>query len=410
MISGINIKNGKSYIFSFRARSTEEFKIPAIKLMQVTSPWSEYSSYHTDYSAIVDTQWHTYNILYDSDRNDDNAAITAFLGVNFKSGMKLYIDSIAFSEVDNSDIRYDIGNVILDSGQVCGVKVFKKEDLSKQNDFYYDKKNKTIELYSLDNPASLYKYIELALDKHIVDVNYKSYVIIKNLNFKYGGACGIFGNNTHHIKLLNCDISFIGGALLHFKDNSPIRYGNGVNFMNQAHDNLVQGCNIWEIYDSAMTNQVDTDGIAQYNISYNKNYIRNAEWSFEYWNSSKDGVTHDIYFTNNICRDAGVGWGHSQRPDPSGIHICLPDNTALTKNIVIENNVFDYSASCTVLIGKVWNGLKDLILRNNQYTVPKNHVLVSWRLSKVFFACEFDKYRQETGKDTKSIIMYQHPE
>ncbi len=409
MIDGLKIKNGKSYVLSFRAKSNKDYKIPAIKLMQRVSPWYECTSYNTDNSPIITDQWKTYKILYEADRNNSDARITLFFGTNFTEGMKLYIDSVGFSEVDNTDIRFDVGNVIF-NGKECGVKVFQEAQLKKQNDFYYDEKTKTVKVYSTDNPANLYNSIELALDKHIVDINYRSYVQIENLDLKNGGSCGIFGNDTHHIKIHNCNISYIGGALLMYKDGTPIRYGNGVNFMNNAHDNIVKGCSIWEIYDSGVTNQADAGGVSQYNISYKDNRIWNAEWSFEYWNSNVNGITRDIYFCNNICKDAGVGWGHSQRPDPSGIHICLPDNLAVTKNIVIENNVFDYSTSCTLLVGRNWNDLNELVLRNNKYYLPDSQVIISWRLSKIFFARDFAAYQKETGKDVDSVISYQIPE
>lgn len=406
---GLNIKNGKSYVLSFRAKSNKDYKVPAIKLIQSVSPWRECTSYNTDNSPLITDEWKTYKILYVADRNNSDTRMVLFFGTNFIEGMKLYIDSVSFSEVDNTDIWVDVGNVIFNEKE-CGVKVFHEEQLKKQNDFYYDKKTRTIKLYSIDNPANLYNSIELALDKYIVDLNNKSYVQIENLDIKNTGSCGIYGIDTHHIKIYNCSISYIGGTFLAFKDGIPIRYGNGINFMNNAHDNTVKGCSIWEIYDSAVTNQADVNGVTQYNISYENNRIWNAEWSFEYWNSGANGTTRNIYFCNNICKDAGVGWGHSQRPDPSGIHVCLPDNLAETKNIVIENNVFDYSASCTLLVGRIWNNLSELVLRNNKYYLPDSQVIISWRLSKIFFARDFTAYQKETGKDSNSVINYQIPE
>ncbi len=410
MIDGLKIKNGKSYIFSFRAKSNVNYKMPAVRLMQRVSPWYDCTSYNTDNSPLITNEWKTYNILYESDRNNNDARITMFFGTNFTEGMKLYIDSVSLSEVDNTDIRFDVGNIIFDNGKKCGVKVFSEAELRKQNDFFYDEKNKTVKMYSLGNPANLYNSIELALNKHIVDINYRSYVKIENLELKNGGSCGVFGIDTHHIKIYNCDISYIGGALLMYKDGAPIRYGNGVNFMNNAHDNTVEGCNVREVYDSGVSNQADTDNVSQYSIYYKGNKISNSEWSYEYWNSSKNGSTRDIYFCDNVCKDAGVGWGHSQRPNPSGIHICLPDNSAQTKNIVIKNNVFDYSTSCTLLVGDSWKNLDELILINNKYLVPDSQIIFSLGPSKIFFAKDFAAYQNETGKDKNSVIKYQVPE
>ena len=62
-----------------------------------------------------------------------------------------------------------------------------------------------------------------------------------------------------------------------------------------------------------------------------------AEFSFEYWHA---GETRDILFEGNICRDAGFGWGHDQRPDRNGTHILFYENKAATTNFVIRNNQF----------------------------------------------------------------------
>jgi len=50
-----------------------------------------------------------------------------------------------------------------------------------------------------------------------------------------------------------------------------VRYGNGVEFWADAHDNLVENCKIWEIYDAAFTNQAYAN--SQYNIVYRNNVI-----------------------------------------------------------------------------------------------------------------------------------------
>ena len=47
-----------------------------------------------------------------------------------------------------------------------------------------------------------------------------------------------------------------------------------------------------------------------------------------------------IRIEQNVCVDSGGGWSHQQRPDPSGRHICMFQNTAEVSNISILNNVF----------------------------------------------------------------------
>lgn len=406
MLNGLNIRNGKSYIFSFRARSTAEFVIPAVKLIKSTSPWTDYSGRHTEWSFRITSEWKTYSILYQANNNDDDAELNIFLGKNFPRGVSVCFDSFIFSEVENSDIYSDVGNIIFDGGKSCGTKVFSDADLKHQNDFIYDWKNKTIKVYSIENPAEKFGSIELALNKHIIDINDKSYISIKNMDLRYSSACGINCINTHHIRIVNCNISFIGGSVLKWKNGQPVRYGNGVNFLMNTHDNLVFGCRLGEIYDAAVTNQGYGNGIKQYNIAYENNVIWNAEWSFEYWNSSKDGMTSNISFDNNTCRNAGSGWGHKQRPNPSGMHICFPDNIAKTSGIFIRNNLFEHSTTSQIYVSDIWNGLNSLIMENNRYIQNNRDIVVVWGISKVYYCDDFRKFTNQTGKDITSDWIY----
>lgn len=406
MTEGLNVRNGKSYVLSFRAKSTVDFVIPSVKIIKRTSPWTDLFSFHSEWSQVVTSEWAAYRCFYVANYNDDNAMANIFLGVNFPPGATLYIDSIEFSEVENPYIYYDVGNVIFDYGTSCGTKVFSAADLRKQNDFFYDSQNKTLKMYSLYNPAEFYSSIELALDKHIIDINNKSYITIDNLALKNSGACGIFAINTHHIDVFNCDISYIGGSVLEWKNGTPERYGNGINFINDNHDIVVDGCSIWEIYDAALTNQGSGDDIRQYNIIYKNNSIWNAEWSYEYWNDSKNGLTSDIYFDNNICQYAGYGWGHSQRPNPSGMHICFPDNLADTSRVYITNNVFKYSTTCHLYVSKKWEGKENLVLENNKYIQNRDGIVVSWGTSEVYYVYDFGRYKESTGKDSISVSVY----
>lgn len=407
MTEGLNVRNGKSYVFSFRAKSTVDFAIPSVRIIKSTSPWTDLFSFHSGLSQVVTSDWATYRCFYVANYNDDNAMANIFLGVNFPPGATLYIDSIEFYEVENPDIYHDVGNVILDHGTACGTKVFSTADLKKQNDFFYDSQNRTLKMYSLCNPAEIYSSIEFALDKHIIDINNKSYITIDNLALKYGSSCGIFAINTHHIEIFDCDISYIGGSVLEWKNGRAERYGNGVNFINNTHDNIVEGCSIWEIYDAALTNQGSGDGVRQYNIIYKNNNIWNAEWSYEYWNDSINGLTSDIYFDNNICQYAGYGWGHSQRPNPSGMHICFPDNAAQTSRVYITNNVFKYSTTCHLYVSKRWEGKENLMLENNKYIQYRDGIVVTWGISEVYYVYNFGKYKEKTGKDSVSVSLYQ---
>lgn len=191
--------------------------------------------------------------------------------------------------------------------------------------------------------------------RHIIDQSNRGYVVYENLDLRYGAAHGIGGANTHHITVRGCDLSFIGGGHQFTRpDGKPVRFGNGVEFWSNAHDCVVEDCRIWEIYDAALTNQGDGTNVQQ-NITYRRNVIWNSEYSFEFWNRGPASRNQNIVFEHNTCVDAGMGWGHNQRPDPNGQHLMFYDNSAITTNVVVRYNIFCNSANtCLRLQGRDW--------------------------------------------------------
>ncbi len=305
----------------------------------------------------------------------------------------------------------DVGSIIFNDGAVCGFKVWEPADLDEPNKFWYDRENKVVKLYSSRNPAELYDDVQCALKRHIINQSGRSYVIYDGLHLAYGAAHGIGGGGTHHIIVRNCDLCFIGGGCQYSKKTAHgfrhVRYGNGIEFWDSAHDNLVEKCRIWDIYDAGVTNQGGSKN-QQYNIVYKNNTIWNCEYSFEYWNRPETSITHDIYFEHNVCFNAGGGWSHGQ-PYNRGMHLAFFENSARTSRFYVRNNVFHRAeASAIVIRAEGWNGLEDLVLENNVYYQPADKALVGWghwRDGKSYSAQEFDAYKKATGKDASSRLV-----
>ncbi len=299
------------------------------------------------------------------------------------------------------ELPCDVGNMIFDGEKSCGVKVWEPVDLKRQGQYWYDEKNHLVKLYSTKSPAELYSDIECALARHQISEGNKSYVIYENLALKYGAAHGIGGANTHHIIVRDCDFGFIGGADQMGGDRT-VRYGNGVEFWANAHDNLVERCRLWEIYDAALTNQSNGQRTRQENITYRNNLIWNCEYSFEYWNRPTNSVTRNIVFENNTCLNAGGGWGHSQRPDPSGRHLCFYHSDAPAENIVVRNNIFDEAVTNAFYApgyGEDW--LAALKLDHNCWYQSQG-AMIQLKRGRYTMA-EFARYQVDTGLDAKSI-------
>ena len=240
----------------------------------------------------------------------------------------------------NGILNIDVANIIFNNEASCGVKQMSvSPTLDGQGEFWYDFTDAYLYLYSVGNPATFYTNIELALSLPICDINNKNYIIFQNLDFRYGNYA-IQGYTTHHINVLDCQMSYIGGGDM--LSDYTIRAGNGIEFYNNAHDNLVERCHISNCYDAGLTNQGDGSGKAAYNIFYIYNIIEKCEYSTEIY--MKGGATssmHDIRFENNTCVSAGGGWGHNQRPDGvNGAHLMVWTNTATISNIYIKNNIF----------------------------------------------------------------------
>lgn len=295
----------------------------------------------------------------------------------------------------------DIGNIIFNNSE-CGQKVWNENGLNSQGRFYYDPQTGNVLLFSYENPSQKYNSIECAVNRYIINQSNKSYVEYDGLALKYGAAHGIGGYSTHDITIRNCDISYIGGGGL-YTDERRTRYGNGIEFWGEAYDNLVEGCNIWEIYDAGVTNQNSGEIKKQYNITYKNNKIWNCEYSFEYWNSPAESYTGNILFAGNTCSNAGGGWGHTQRPDPSGIHICLYPNAAQLEKLIITNNVMKEAGFTILYIDARFNGTDALMLSRNSYYQDSQKLFCFWKEEK-YYPGDFSLYTDSKKQDKDSVI------
>ncbi len=292
---------------------------------------------------------------------------------------------------------YDVGNIIFNHEEMCGVKKWAQSDLQTQGDFYYNTANQRLLMYSAANPAQYYSEIECALTRHIIWEENVSYATYENLALRYGGAHGIGGGTTDHIQVRHCDFSWLGGGELFLN----IRYGNGVEFWGFAHDNLVEYCRFWQIYDAAMTNQNNNETVQQYNITYCYNQVWDCEQSFEFWCQPETSTMEHIYFENNTCVRAGNGWGHAQRPESAGRHIMSYTNTAVTNDIVIRNNILFKATESCLWLSTEFNGVDALHLDYNCYYQPEG-AMIYFRGAE-YTMDEFSNYITDTGQDSHSL-------
>ena len=174
------------------------------------------------------------------------------------------------------DPSADAGNVIYNNGQSCGVKYTSSGSLASQGD-WYENSSRYVTIYSASNPASYYSSggVEIALTRNIVQGG--SYVTMQNLDLRYGGFHGMDFENKHDITVANCDLSFMGGVY-----SGSSRMGNAIQFYGSVSYILVEGCNIWDIYDAGISNQYyGSATVSEHDIVYRNNIIGNCEYALE---------------------------------------------------------------------------------------------------------------------------------
>lgn len=300
-------------------------------------------------------------------------------------------------------VTRDVGNIIFNNGEKpCGFKRWKESDLKEPGDFWYDRANNRVKLVCETNPAEAYNDIEFALRRHLIDQTYAKYVIYEDLTLLYAGAHGIGGTGPDHFIARRLDVGFIGGGDQYGDGEQTVRFGNGIEFWDCASNCLVEDCRIWQCYDAALTPQ-GNGGNKFRNITYRNNTIWNCEFSFEYWNRPETAESVDIAFENNRCYSAGGSWGHRQRPDPGGRHLCIYSTPAAHKNFRIENNLF-YGATDNAFYAP-----HDSIEHIQEFTIDKNRwyqpegVMIRLK-DRNYTMDQFGDYQKSLGMEPNSTL------
>lgn len=265
----------------------------------------------------------------------------------------------------------ELGNVIFDHGDSgCGYKVDRPDQLGRKDlRFCWVRDDQAVYMVSRRNPARRFSSIELAAKQHIIDETDCHDIVYDGLWLRYGAAHGIGGSGVQNITIVNCDVCWIGGSTLYIDEGGRgVRYGNGIEFWSAAQDILIENCRVWECWDAGITNQSNIDGVLQKNIIMRNNEIWNCEYSYEYWQQGEGARTENIVFENNVCRDAGYGWGHKRRWNPNAGHLMFYDTTAETKDFIIRGNRFERSKNCGIRLFNAW--YDSITFEDNYWYIP----------------------------------------
>ncbi len=396
MKSPFSIRNGARYRLSFDA-SGKDVSGVVVSLMMQNSPWSSYGA--TTGEIKCSSEPTRQSLIFTSTQDAEDARLTFYLGT-LPSGARLTLSNFEAEEVevDALDLAPDVGNVVLDGGKAA-FKKWTAEELTGPDEFFYERGEGRVWYYSKENPATRFDSIECARMRHVVNLSGVHDAIFDGLDIRNGGAHGFGGSGNARITIRNCDVSWIGGGDQYLQGGSGrrVRYGNGIEFWSSARDHVVENCRIWEVYDAALTNQGSGEN-QEVNITYRGNTIWNCEYSFEYWNRDATSITENIEFVDNVCMNAGYGWGHVQRPDKNGRCLMFYSNTAQTRGFVLKGNVFANATESLVRYDAEWTPEAPKMTENVYWQEDATVPYQTW-LKKKYFKDDFKTFQSETGQE-----------
>ena len=238
---------------------------------------------------------------------------------------------------------YNIGFFEDENGRIYGERKKEKSLLEKENDFYCE--DNFLYLKSYGNPSERLGRIKFVTRWCLV--NLSSNTILADINIQDTGVHGIQkkGNNIKNVYIHDCIIQNVGGSV---QDNKSFtRYGNGIEFWNQAENTLIEKCIIRNTYDAGYTTQGDsvTDGFI--NNIFRNNILMNCTYDIEMFsyniNNKVDVKLEKQVLNNNLSINQGRGWGYDVRNNEEVSSILvLWDSNLLPKDsdITLNNNKY----------------------------------------------------------------------
>ena len=313
----------------------------------------------------------------------------------------------------------DVGNIVYNESDCTATFRWEKEELCAQGDFY-DERNglgdrfkpaldeKTLYVYSVGNPATVYSHIE-AVGYHTRQlVSLGNGMSFENLHFMNSGVHGLAGSGNN-ITVRNCVIENIGGCA--WSKNLKIRFGNAFEIWAKGNDILIENCTFKNVYDSCVTHQGPGEKTqpAEHFICRNNIFDTYGMAAFEY----RDKLPIDSSFTGNTCLNAGCGFAmlgeelprYSEIwPQPMGHHIFMwrIDHATEGGNLVIEDNVFGPAPVGAAMYSIISPEAEaQTHLDNNKYT--QNDILLNRWGGENFN--DLEAYKAKTGEDKNSTYL-----
>lgn len=271
---------------------------------------------------------------------------------------------------------YNIGFLEDENGNIYGKRKKSKKLLEDENDFYCE--NNYLYIKSIINPSQKFGRIKFVSRNNLVRIS--SNTIITGLNIQDTGAHGIVkkGNELKNVYIYNCIIQNIGGSVQ--TASTFTRYGNGIEFWNQAENTLVEKCIIKNIYDGAYTVQGNTTLTSFQNNVCRNNIFINCTYDIELFAYNKTDTSLKAKMKNQLIENCisinqGKGWGYTVRPDkkaPSMLMIWEKNSIPKDADITLQNNKYINSRCLFYARSSINNVYYSNIINSNNNNIYLN--------------------------------------
>lgn len=392
----LRVVAGRRYRLSLRTRATADFTLARPRLVDAASPTREIGPGKAETTSVTH-DWATVFAEFTAVTGSENASLVFDLGTCVPRGATVFFDDVNFKEVyDHPSVDTTLQNANI------AVRKRNQADLAGQDQFWYDAENRRVIVWSKDNPAKLHETIECALSRYMCNIVGRSNIIVDGLAFWNGAKDCVQLDRADNIVVTNCDLRFIGGGYT-AAPGSTIRFGNAFQLWNTVSNATITENYVLNIYDAGISNQ----GLSvnhQRRLYYRYNTLLACHYSFELWDRPVGSTMHDVYFENNLCRDAGASFSYGQRRDQGrASHLLLALTTATSSKVVVRNNLFD--SSVRFLIWRtpdLLDNFKDWDIDYNTYRLGPGGV-ASWG-GKAFGPGDWAAYQEASGKDAHSVL------
>ena len=253
----------------------------------------------------------------------------------------------------------DISNVVFNNEAAVGVKRISQAACVNQGDFFYNRTNHFLYIYSVGSPELFYTNIEACgnydIDQGLIKFLNSSHFAVRNLDVRYSSGAGIETRGCNYVLIELNELAYIGGEYLDPAVNER-RLGNGISMAMNSYNHEVRRNYVRQCYDAGISPQ-GWAARTQTNINMHHNLVVDCWYSYEFW-SSLVTIADRIQFDNNTCVNGGGSFSATQRPDGgNGRHVMIWDLTGTCTNSTIRNNIFDTCSDEAMRIDDNWNKL-----------------------------------------------------